>query len=122
VDGLAGVTSLSTLSVFGNPALLDLDGLSGVLAVVEDIGVGYSGVRNLDGLDGITGRLQGSLSVYNNPHLVQLDGLITAIAGRLTVENNPSLLDISGLGRSPASTKPCRFSATPACASPPSTA
>jgi hypothetical protein len=100
ITALHNVTQVGgSLWIWCNDVLPNVDGLSGITAVSSLLVHSNPELTNLNGLENLAGGGGENVSVRDNPTLTSLEGLrnITALFGSVYIENNGSLESLEGL-------------------------
>ena len=96
VDGLSGLTDVSTINLWDNPALEHADALAGIAGHVERISVQGNFALVRLRFPEVTSAT--SVIVFGNDVLETCELPALTRLGNLSYRKNPSLLDLSGLG------------------------
>ena len=97
---LGSLSSLRSLVILDNRALVGLAGTERITRLDGDLTVRNSGVVSLVGLAGLV-TIGGAFDLSDNPGLTSLDGLarLVNVDGRFVLDDDPGLTTLAGLAR-----------------------
>ncbi|MER2998406.1 hypothetical protein [Pontibacter populi] len=103
IDALStlNIEENSTVEIFANNSLENLNGLAGITAGLSLLSISKSpSIKNIDGLRNIKS-ISNRLEIYDTEYLANLNGLknIGGTINSVAIHNNSGLTDLSGLSR-----------------------
>ena len=99
IAGLDSMKRLVNISIWDQPLITDMEPLSGLMQITGGINLRETGIVTLPDFNFThLSSSPPSISIQDNPALVDFDGLkVFKTAGMIRIQNNPSLVSVQGL-------------------------